>query len=206
MRRSSFRVGLTRGLVGSDAGSVGLKVGVRSVVVCVAAAGCGSGSSIPRTCQPTAIAAQGAGVCNNLLNIASPVRAVLHPGDTVSVSGTVTLIDGLYTATALDGYRGAAATEVRDTLAVTQGGTVLLWSGQVIDPTTGAATIVQGNLTELGQPDQGDYVLSCGSVPSAPFYVMAALTGALTTVTEPPVNGEPIFEETFTLTACPPSG
>jgi hypothetical protein len=169
--------------------------------------GSDGGGAIPNVndaslCQPVTLAAP---ACNNLQNVASPIHAVLHSGDSVLGGPPGTLTDGIYLATALDGYRGAADTEVRDTVAVTQGGTVLLWASQVFDTSTGAATTHVGNVTELSAPDADNYELSCGTVPFAPFQVMLTSANGFTTFTQPPVNGDPIFEETFTLADCAPS-
>ena len=168
----------------------------------VAAAGCGSVSpniSDASACQPVAIPNSG---CNNLQNLASPIHAVLHSGTAVPGGPIGTLTDGIYRATALDGYRGAADTEVRDTVAVTQGGTVLLWASEVFDTSTGAATTHVGNVTELAAPAQDNYELSCGTVPFAPFQVWFASANGFMTFTQPPINGDPVFQETFTLADC----
>lgn len=171
----------------------------------IVAGGCGSvGSSNvsdASACQPVTLAAP---TCNNLQNVASPIHAVLHSGTGVPGAPPGALTDGIYRATALDGYRGAADTEVRDTVAVTQGGTVILWASQVFDTSTGAATTHVGNVTELAAPVADNYELSCGSVPFAPFQVMLTSADGFTTFTQPPVNGEPIFQETFTLADCAP--
>jgi hypothetical protein len=97
------------------------------------------------TCQ-TAPVEEAAPLCNNVQNAGSWVRAVLHPGDGAPVGPGGTLADGIYQATALDGYRGAADTEVRDTVAVTKGGTVILWASQAMNTSTGATTTTVGNL------------------------------------------------------------
>jgi hypothetical protein len=184
---------------------VALKGRASFVLAFVAAAGCGSvGSpdiSDASACQPVTLAAP---ACNNLQNVASPIHAVLHSGTGVLGGPIGELTDGIYRATALDGYRGAADTEVRDTVAVTQGGTVLLWASQVFDTSTGAATTHVGNVTELAAPASDNYEISCGTVPFAPFQVMLASADGFTTFTQPPVNGDPVFEETFTLADCAP--
>ena len=156
------------------------------------------------TCQTAPPATKPAPECNTLWNIGTPVRAVLNSGDAVVVGRQIFLTDGIYRATALDGYRGAADTEVRDTVAVTQGGTEILWTSQVIDPTTGAATIVNGNASSVGMPAGVTFERSCGTITLGTFSVMQLPDGAFTTVTEPPVNGEPVYEETFSATDCAP--
>lgn len=174
------------------------------VLALVMATGCGSvkpNISDASACQPVAIPNSG---CNNLQNTAFPIHAVLHSGDAVPGGPIGTLTDGIYRATALDGYRGAADTEVRDTVAVMQGGTVILWASEVFDTSTGAATTHVGNVTELGGTAADNYELSCGTVPFAPFQVWFASANAFMTFTQPPVNGDPVFQETFTLADCAP--
>jgi len=185
----------------------------RIVLACVAATGCGAvtgpgGSNIhdASACQTAAPITRPVPECNNLWNVGVPVRAVLHSGDAVEVGRSIFLTDGIYRATALDGYRGAADTEVRDTLAVTQGGTEILWASEVIDTTTGAGKIVMGNATSVGMPAGVTFEPSCGTITFGTFTVMQLPEGAFTTITEPPVNGQPVYEETFTATDCAPGG
>jgi hypothetical protein len=181
------------------------------VLACVAAAGCGAvtgpgGSNVhdASACQTAPPATKPVPECNNLWNVGTPVRAVLHSGDGVVGGRQIFLTDGIYRATALDGYRGAADTEVRDTVAVTQGGTEILWTSQVIDPATGAAKIVNGNASSVGMPAGVTFERSCGTITFGTFQVMQLPAGAFTTITQPPVNGEPVFEETFNATDCAP--
>ena len=80
------------------------------VLTFVAAAGCGSVGSPniidASACQPVTLAAP---ACNNLQNVASPIHAVLHSGTGVLGGPIGQLTDGIYRATALDGYRGAGS-------------------------------------------------------------------------------------------------
>ena len=157
------------------------------------------------TCQ-TAPAQEAAPLCNNVQNVGSWVRAVLNPGDAAPVGPGGTLADGIYQATALEGYRGAADTEVRDTVAITNGGTVILWAGQARNPTTGAITTNLGNLEHLGIGSTIAFDTSCGFVALQPFDLLFTSEGSFTTETLPPANGQPIYTETFTRVDCAPGG
>ena len=157
------------------------------------------------SCQ-TAPAQEAAPLCNNVQNVGSWVRAVLQPGDAAPVGPGGTLGDGIYQATALEGYRGAADTEVRDTVAVTMGGTVILWTSQAMNTSTGAVTTTVGNLEHLGIGSTIAFDVFCGSVALQPFDLFLTSEGSFTTETLPPVNGQPIYTETFTRIDCAPGG
>ena len=155
-------------------------------------------------CQTAALAEKAAPACNNVGNVGAWVRAILHSGTGVEGGPPGNLTDGIYRATELDGYRGAADTEVRDTVAVTQGGTVVLWSGEVFNPTTGVTTTVLGNATASGSSAAPTFEVSCGAVPFAPFVAMSTTPTWFFLETAIQSNSERVYEELFTLTDCAP--
>jgi hypothetical protein len=139
--------------------------------------------------------------CNNLENIGAWVRATVHPGTDLLGGPPGSLIDGIYRATALDGYRGAGALEVRDTVAVTNGGTEMLWTREKFDLGTGATTTLVGNAINYFETN---FDVDCGSVAFAPFTVWFEGPTTFVVETIPPGNGEPVYEETFSPTDCAP--
>jgi hypothetical protein len=144
--------------------------------------------------------------CNNVQNIGSWVRPIFHAGNGAMEAPPAQLTDGIYRATRLDGYIGAKSpNDVRDTVAVTQGGTVLLWTSELFNATTGATTNVVGTATAMGSTVAPTFAVTCGAVTFAPFNVEESIyPQSFWVASIPPRNGLPIYVETFTLTDCAP--
>jgi hypothetical protein len=185
---------------------------VAAVLAALAASGCTPGPLTPpalsadaSTCQTVPPAEAPAPECNNVQNVASWIRPILHSGDGALEGPPAQLTDGIYRATKLDGYIGATSpNDVRDTVAVTQGGTVLLWTSELFNATTGATMTVTGTATATGPTAGPTFVASCGTVTFAPFNVEESTPQSFWVASVPPRNGLPIYVETFTLTDCAP--
>ena len=119
-------------------------LGVRGhgpAVFLLVAVACGSGASTGKggdagvdggACPGAPDLVTAAPACNTLMNSAAAVPFTAGTGAPPTPAGGV-ITDGIYHATRVEGFGGAPAAGRRITLAVLDGGTRILWAGDVLD-------------------------------------------------------------------------
>lgn len=140
------------------------------VLVLAAAAsivGCALDSPTPRiplgcSASPPVEAAQPD--CNTVANSASWVYVANQLNTPAPIPQGGALVDGLYECTQLDAFGTGTLTgfEVRETVAVTQGGTVLLWAGDALNTNTDTEETLHANTSTTASGDVLTFTDTCG--------------------------------------------
>jgi len=173
-----------------------------TIAVAQLANGCGGGASQSGCTNPPNLTSA-APVCNSVVNAAQAVAFTARTGSPPAPAGGP-IADGVYVATAAEGYGAAPPGGRRITIVVLGGATQILWNGEVLDATGATVTLAFAANTHTSvSGNQINFTVDCSSttpppIPAALMYsatpgqlILSLASGANTSVT------------TYTRTGCP---
>jgi hypothetical protein len=168
------------------------------------AAGAGGAAGMGADCDPEPSLGMASPTCNAIPNGAPSVAFTTQPGSPPSFAGGP-IQDGLYFATAVDGYGGATPAGRRLTLAITGAGTQLFFNGDVLDGTAeDIEETFAANATAVAAASTLTLTTTCASVSPSPLPTSTSYTASATTLMLAVVtSGTSTAVTTYTRQGCP---
>jgi hypothetical protein len=155
-------------------------------------------------CPPRPDLVQASPACNTLVSSAGAVPFTAATGTPPVPSGGA-ITDGLYEATRAQGWGAVTPSGRRLTIAVLQGATRILWTGDVLDPTgTTVTTSFRADSSGTVTGDQIDLTTDCFSTATSPIPVSVGFTATPDQLLFIAGSGANVAATTYTRRGCAP--
>jgi hypothetical protein len=184
-----------------------------TIALALLATGCSGGASTSADGAP----ADGAGsacthppnltsaapACNSVVSSAQAVAFTARTGSPPAPTGGP-IADGVYVATAAEGYGAATPGGRRITIVVLDGATQILWKGEVLDATGATVTLAfAANTHTSASGNQINFTVDCTSTTPSPIPAALTYTATPNQLILSLTNGATTSVTTYTRTGCP---
>jgi hypothetical protein len=140
--------------------------------------------------------------CNSIANNAQAVPFTMRNGTPPTPAGG-TIRDGVYAATAAEGYGAVTPAGRRLTLAVTGNATQMLWTGDVLDATGATVTLSFTANTHIATAgNQVSFTVDCASSSPSPIPASLTYTASGDQLIMSRATGADVAVTTYTRMGC----
>jgi hypothetical protein len=160
----------------------------------------GSGGSSACPARPDLIAA--APACDTVVNSAAAIPFTALAG-TAPLPAGGTILDGLYESTKTGAYGATTGTGRRITFVIVEGGTRMLWAGEVLDGAgTGVQTSFRANASISVSGTRINVTADCVSTPTSPLPAAFDFTVSDSDLVLSLASGSTTLATTYTRRGC----